>query len=234
MDMMQLAPFIGIGVVILLAIIIVPLVLRKTRNKQNDATKFFPELAQKTGLHVDYDKLVGNYKGFEVSLQYKLNVNAMSAYSLLKTGNSNVHGTHALYPQIHVHVRKPGEHFPALAIYDKPGFFTYTNQWIQDLFTGKHPQYPKMDLDATPLKKGIDIYGMDSGAANKLLSSAELRNLLSSWKYTDIRCEGDTCKLTLDNNSVAAGIGLQKMYTHDFAIQALDIAVAAAAAVSEN
>lgn len=136
MDMMQMAPFIAIGVFVLMAIIIVPLVLRKTRKKQNDARNFFPELAQKTGLRVDYDKLVGNYKGFDVSLQYKLNVNAMSAYSLLKTGNSNVHGTNALYPQIFVHVKKAGERFPALAIYDKPGFFTYTNQWIQDLFTG--------------------------------------------------------------------------------------------------
>ncbi len=38
-------------------------------------------------------------------------------------------------------------------------------------------------------------------------------------------------KLTLDNNNVAATIGLKKMYTHEFPIQALDIVVAAAKAV---
>lgn len=91
-----------------------------------------------------------------------------------------------------------------------------------------------MNIDGDSLKRGVDLYGMDNEAANRLLSSGELKNLLTTWKYTDIRLEGDTCKLALDNNSVAAGIGLQKMYTHDFAIQALDIAVAAAAAVSKN
>ncbi|MFZ5553951.1 MAG: hypothetical protein ACOZCO_12615 [Bacteroidota bacterium] len=234
MDMTQMAPFIGIGVVVLMAIIIVPLVLRKTRKKQNDAQNFFPELAQKTGLRVDYDKLVGNYKGYDVSLQYKVNINAMSAYKLVSSGKSNVYGTNAVYPQIHVQVKRNGERFPAIAIYDKPGMFMYTSQWIQDLFTGKHPDYPKMNVDGDQLKKGVDLYGVDESAAHQLMSSAELKNLLSTWKYTDIRLEGDTCKLTLDNNSVAAGIGIQKMYTHDFAIQALDIAVAAASAVVKN
>jgi hypothetical protein len=84
------------------------------------------------------------------------------------------------------------------------------------------------------LKGGHQVYGSDSAAAQRLLSSSELKNLLSSWKYTDIKSDGNTVKLTLDNNSATSTIGISKLYTHEFAIQAMDIAVAAAKAIKGN
>ena len=234
MDMMQMAPYIAIGVVVLMAIIIVPLVLRFTRKKQKWAADFFPQLAQKTGLRVDYDKLVGNYKGFDVSLQYKLKYNVISSYKLVAGGGSNVGGKNAQYVCLFVEAKKSGEHFPATALYATPGLLSHTSQRVQDAVTNREPQFPKLEIDGSVLRKGIDVYGTDINAAQKMISSPELQQLLSNWKYTDVRCEGDTCKLALDNNSAPSTIGLEKMYTHEFAIQALDIAVAAAAAVSKN
>jgi len=229
-DIMKYAPYIAIGFFVLLALIIVPLVLRKTRRKRKEANKFFPELAQKTGLQVDDTGLKGTYKGFDVHFRYKIHTNAMAAYKTIATGNSNAYGANAVFPTVHVDVVSPGK-LPAMALYEKPGLFSHTSQVIQDVFTGKDPNYPKL-ADADNLRKGLDIYGTDAGAAQKLMDSAALKQLLSTWKYTDIRTEGNGLKLTLDNNSVAATIGIQKMYTHEFAIQALDIAVEAAKALN--
>jgi len=217
MDMNQMAPFIGIGVVILMLLIIIPLALRFTRKKTKEAQDFFPELAQKTGLRVQYDKLVGNYKGFDVSLQYNVRKRRFSGNTLY-------------YPGLIVEVRKSGEYFPSLGLYDTPGFFSYTQ--IPEIFTGKNPQYPKMNIDGSVLRKGIDVYGTDIEAGHQLVSSAELQQLISDWEYPDIRFQGETCKLTLETGTVDGSFGNKKIHTHDAAIQALNIAVAAAAAVS--
>ncbi|HYG52828.1 MAG TPA: hypothetical protein VD905_18125 [Flavobacteriales bacterium] len=228
-EIMKYAPYIAIGFFALLAIIIIPVVLRKTRKKQKEAANFFPELANKTGLVINNDVLTGNYKGFDVRFGYRLGNNLRASYQTL-TGNSNAHGANAIYPTVHVEVITPNN-MPAMAIYEKPGLFSHTNQRIQDVLTGRDPKYPKI-ADADNLRKNLDIYGTDAAAAQKIMDSAALKQLLSNWKYTDIRTEGNNLKLTLDNNSVNATIGIQKMYTHEFAIQALDIAVEAARALN--
>ena len=221
--------FLCIGGFIFMAIIIFTLVMRSTRKKRKQANNFFPELAQRTGLRVNVDHLEGIYKGYQVTLQYKLNVNAMSAYKTLSTGNSNVYGKNAMFPTLHVEVMSAMP-FPQLAIYDPPGVLMHTSQFIQDIFTGKKPGWDKLNIDGDRLRKGVDLYG-DEMAGHKVVNSQELKNLLSTWKYTDIRMEGNSLKLVLDNNSAPSTIGITKMYTHAFAIQALDIAIAAAKAV---
>ena len=221
--------FFCIGGFIFMAIIIFVVVLRKTGKKRKQASNFFPELAQRTGLQVNGDHLAGNYKGYQITLQYKLNVNAVAAYKTLSTGKSNVYGKNAMFPTLHVEITSAMP-FPQLAIYDPPGILSHTSQVIQNMFTGKTPGWGKLNIDGDRLRRGVHLYG-DELAGQKVVNSQELKNLLSTWKYTDIRMEGNHLKLLLDNNSASSTIGITKMYTHAFAIQALDIAITAAKAV---
>lgn len=227
-QIMQYAPYIAIGVFVLLALIIVPIVLRSTRKKRNNAENFFPELAQKTGLKVNHDRLDGNYKGFFIEYQYKLGTNVINAYKTL-TGNSNVHGRHAVFPQLHVTVTLD-QPVGGVALFEKVSMMHYS-QKLQDAVTGKGTEYPKLKLDGSQLKNGLEVYGTDEAAALRLLNSSELKVLLGTWQYTDIKTEGNKVKLTMDNNNATVTVGFDKIYSHPFAIQAMDIAVAAAKAV---
>lgn len=228
-NMFSMMPYYVIGGFILMAAIIIPLVIAKTSKSRKKSNNFFPELAQMTGLQLSDNGLSGIYKGYQLHFQYKLNVNAFAAYKTITTGNSNVWGKNAVFPTVHVEVHST-EAFPPFAIYDPPGAFMQSHQFFQDLITGKKPGWEKLDIDGSPLRKGVHFYG-DATAAQKTLQSQELKNLLSTWKYTDIRMEGNTLSLVLDNNNAPSTIGLKKLYTHAFAIQAMDIAVAAAKAV---
>ncbi len=227
-QIMQYAPFIAIGVFVLMAIIIIPLVLRSTRKKRNKAENFFPELAQKTGLRVNHDRLEGNYKGVNIEYQYKLGTNVIAGFKTL-TGNSNVQGRHAVFPQLHVTVILD-QPVGGVALYENVNLLHYS-QKIQDVVKGKGNEYPKLNLDAAQLKKGLEIHGTDEAAAQRLLSSSELRNLIGNWQYTDIKSDGNKVKLTMDNNNATVTVGFDKIYSHEFAIQAMDIAVAAAKAI---
>ncbi len=227
-QIMQYAPFIAIGVFVLMAIIIVPLVLRKTRKKRNSAENFFPELAQKTGLQVNHDRLEGNYKGFHIEYQYKLKTNAINAYKTL-TGNSNVWGKHALFPQVHVTITLD-QPVGGVYLFETVSMMHYS-QKLQDAFSGKGNEYPKLQIDTNQLKRGLEIYANDQDAAGRLLSSSELKSLLGNWQYTEIMSEGNKVKNTIDNNNATTTIGFDRLYSHDFAIQAMDIAVAAAKAI---
>lgn len=228
-QMLDMMPYITIGIFGLMFLIIVPLVIRKTRKARKKSNNFFPELAQRTGLQFNGTGLTGMYKGYQVSLRYDLSMNAMSAYKTISTGKSNVYGKHMMFPALHVELQSAMP-FSPLAIYDPPSMFVQTSQFVQDAFTNKGPNWPKLDLNGDTLRRGVHFYG-DLHAAQKAIGSQELKSLLSSWKYTDIRMEGNHMKLTLDNNNVAATIGLKKMYSHEFPIQALDIVVAAAKSV---
>jgi len=227
-QIMQYAPFIAIGVFVLMAIIIIPLVLRRTRKKRNNAENFFPELAQKTGLQVNHDRLEGNYKGYHIEYQYKLGTNVINAYKTL-TGNSNVHGRHAVFPQLHVTITLD-QPVGGVALFETVSMMHYS-QKLQDAVTGKGSEYPKLQLDTNQLKKGLEIYGNDPDAAGRLLNSSELKSLINNWQYTDIKSEGNKVKLTMDNNNATVTVGFDKIYSHPFAIQAMDIAVAAAKAI---
>lgn len=222
-------PYVVIGFIIIMAIIIIPLVIIKAGKSRRRSNNFFPELAQMTGLQLTDNGLSGIYKGFQLHFQYRLNANAFAAYNLLSTGNSNVWGKNTMFPTMHVEVQgtKP---FPQLAIFDPPGVFLETHQFLQGLVLGKNPDWPKLNIDGSVLRRGIHLYG-DPIAGQKAVQSQELSNLLSTWKYTDIRMEGSSLHLALENNSAPSTIGLRKMYSHAFVIQALDIAVAAAKAV---
>lgn len=223
-------PFLCIGGVVLLMIVMIPLIIRRTRKKQKQSHAFFPELARKTGLTLNHDRLEGNYKGYQMSFRYKIDMNMMSAYKTVTTGNSNVWGKNAVYPKIHVEIMSPAP-FPSIALFDPPNVLLNHHQWLQDVVEGRKPDYPKMEMDASGLQKGLNVYGTDTVAAQKLVGSMELKQLLSTWKYTDIRMEGNKLTLDLDNNNAPSTIGIKRMYTHAFAIQAMDIAIAAAKAV---
>lgn len=225
----SLMPYFVIGFIIVMAVIIIPLVIIKAGKSRKRSSNFFPELAQATGLQMKDNGLGGNYKGYQLHFHYSMSGNVLAGYNLIKTGNSNVWGKNTMFPTLHVEVQneKP---FPPLAIFDPPGVFLETHQFLQGLVLGKNPDWPKLNIDGSVLRRGIHLYG-DAIAGQKAVQSQELRNLLSTWKYTDIRMEGNQLKLTLDNNSAPSTIGLNKMYSHSFVIQALDIAVAAAKAV---
>lgn len=226
-DMSQYGMYIGLGVFFLMVLIIVPLVLRSTRKARNQANNFFPELARMTGLQLSDNGLHGNYKGYNVHLQYSLGGNVMSAVHLISSGNSNVYGKNAMFPRLHVTLNAP-VNFPQVQLYETPGLLSHTSQRIQDLIEGDGPTLPKQEIHGSKLKTGIDVYCVDPDAGGKVASSQELANLLRNWRYTDINIGGNAVHLKLDNNSAPSTIGIQKMYTHEFAIQALDIAVAAA------
>lgn len=227
----SMMPYIVIGFIILMAVIIIPLVIIKTSKSRKNANNFFPELARMTGLQFSENGLSGMYKGYQLHFQYRMSGNVFAAYNLLSTGNSNVWGKNAMFPTMHVEVYSEKD-FPQLAIFDPPGVFLETHQFIQGLITGKNPDWPKLNIDGNVLRRGIHLYG-DAVAGQKAVQSQELRNLLSTWKYTDIRMEGNQLKLTLDNNSAPSTIGFNKMYSTTFVVQALDIAVATAKAVQK-
>ena len=226
-DIMKYAPYFAVGFFVLMALIIIPVVMRSTRRKRQQANDFFPELAQQTGLTLSDDGLTGKYKGHDIHLKYSLSGNAVAAVKMFSSGNTNAYGKNALYPRLHVTITR-SENFPKVALYETPGLLSHTSQRVHDAFTGKEPDYPKLEVQQSNIKKDIAVYAADAEAGGRLASSSELGRLLDTWKYTDIRTQGNKLILTLDNNSAPSTIGLQKMYTKEFAMQALDIAVAAA------
>ena len=159
-EIMKYAPYIGIGVFLLLAIIIVPVVIKSTRKKRKAANDFFPELAQKTGLTVNHDRLTGNYKGYDVELQYSMGTNVMSGIKMFTSGNTNAYGQNTMYPRLHVRLNSSSA-LPGVALYESLGLLMHTSEVVQGAFTGKEPAFPKQNVDSSPLKKGLDVYAND-------------------------------------------------------------------------
>jgi len=225
--MSQYGMYIGLGIFALMVLIIFPIVFRKTRRAQKQANDFFPNLGRQTGLQVSDSGLHGMYKGYQVHLAYSLGANVMSGVKMFTSGNTNAYGKNTMFPRLHVTLHHTGN-TPSVTLYDTPGLLSHTSQRIQDFVTGAGPDLPAMQIPGSKLKSDIGIYTMDQNIGTRLATNDELARVLQGWKYTDIRLNGNQVKLSLDNNSAPSTIGIQRMYTPQFAIQALDITVAAA------
>jgi len=225
-------PFIFIGVMILMALIIVPTVYRYTRRKQKEAFNMLPNLARRMGLQAKSNGVVGNYKGYHIDITMGLSTNYAKAYSAISSVDaSKMYGKQTFSSRLEVFLHSDTNSFPPLAFYQSMNWLR-THQKIQDIILEREPNLPKMDIDTQELKK-IQVYGTNTFTAEKIINDPKVKKLLSNWIYPDIRMSGNQVHLLLDNNNLLNEMG-KRLSNSDYIVQAADICVAVADAAKQN
>ncbi len=241
---MQYMPFIVGGGFLLMAIIIVPLVLRKTRKarqKTNQIQEDFRNKIIELGMTPTENGAHGMYKGYEVDFKLIMGSNRQAHKDIMSemvyeqiTGKDwfgrGDYGHHhdMYYPTLHVQVKTKNP-LPKVALIEPNSYWKNSDEWLNKGNTTKG--WDKMELDAKPLYKKAKFYGQSEPAAQKMLNSDQLKSLLKDWAYPDIRAEQNELRLTLDNSNLIPFWGFKRISNTDYIWQGVDIAVESAKAL---
>jgi hypothetical protein len=248
-DQAMMGMYIGVGVLILfviIMIIVIPKQIRKAKARgQQAAVDQGKEMKAKTGLDFSGNGFQGEYKGYQVNLVKSLGNNSaaindakrdmVSDFIFGDDGDNeweDLHDRSTVFPIIKVWLTAPGQNFPDVTFFQTSNFFLSTDEYRNNRINGRIPDEQKLDLDADDLHKRADFYG-DAQGAQKMLKSAELRRLMSSWVYPDIRAEGQQVILELNHSNIINKWGYKKTSGTEYLVQALDICVATADALKQ-
>jgi hypothetical protein len=226
-QMISMMPYLVCGGFALMALIIVPTMIRKSRNAIKKSRNFLPDLCARTGLSPYKDNgVAGMYKGYQVQ-----------AFVSLKSGyvgrDSGSRRNARPYPALKVMLTDPKVIFPNIALYDRNTSWQIDSGRIEYL-KQKEPRLPLMeDVDASSLHKEICVFGTDRTDAEVLIRSAELKQALVNWYYPDIRFEGKNVIVSLDNEMTLSKYG-DRLSDPSYIIQAMDMGVAAANALKKG
>lgn len=232
--------YIGVGVLavfVIIMIIVIPKQIRKAKSRaQNAGQQMANEIERRTGLKPVGNGFEGDYKGYHIRIEKGLGTNESAIWDAKMdffSGSSEVrdlHGRDTYYPIVRVWLTKEGANFPDVTLFQKSNYFLDTDEFWNNRINGRIPDEMKNDVDASILIKKASFYG-DVDGAQKMVSSAALKNLLSTWIYPDIRAEGSQVKLELNNKNIQAKWSYKKTSANDWLIQAADICVATADAL---
>ena len=229
---------IGIGVLfVLIMIIVIPRQIRKAKQHGKVAgEKMMQDVETRTGLKWDGAAFVGNYKGYNIKMVKALGSNKAKAFdgvSDILMGSKykeNMSTNTMVYPTLKVMPEKPGANFPDITLFETGNFFLKNDEFWNNRVNGRIPEDAKLDIDADPLHKKGTFYSSAEGA-QKMLNSTELKQLLSTWIYPDLRADKTIISLELNNPSIIPKWGHTKTSGVDWMIQGIDICVAAAKAL---
>ena len=233
--------YIGVGVFILfviIMIIVIPRQIRKARKKgqeygQDMARTLESRLGLKWSGGQDFS---GTYQGYHIVLTKTLGSNtekikdAVTDTIFGSRNPTNLHGQHTVYPALRVKLSKSGANYPDVTLFQTSNFFMNNDEYWNNRWNGRIPDESKLSVDADPLNKKAALYG-DATGAQKWLDSAELRQLMSTWIYPDLRAERDEVKLELNHSNIITKWGHKKTSGTDWMIQGVEICVAAAKAL---
>lgn len=237
----MLGVYVGIGVLalfVIIMIIVIPKQIRKAKNRVKSATEDYTrEIELKTGLKFNGSAFEGIYKGYKVKLAKSMGSNQQAIYEATSdmisgsSFNRNLHGRNTVYPVVKVWLEKPGANFPLVYLFENSNYFLNTDEFWNNRINGRIPEDAKVDVDAKPLSKKAKFYG-DADAAQKMVASPQLQSLMSTWVYPDIRANGDKVTLELNNSNILSKLGYKKTAETGYLVQAVDICVATADALS--
>lgn len=236
----MLGVYIGIGVgvlFVLIMIIVIPRQIRKAKQHGKAAgEKMMQDVETRTGLKWDGAAFVGNYKGYNIKMVKALGTNKAKAFdgvSDILMGSKyqeNMSTNTMVYPTLKVMLEKPGANFPDVTLFETGNFFLKNDEFWNNRVNDRIPEDAKLNIDADPLHKKGTFYGSPEGA-QKMLNSAELKQLMSTWIYPDLRADKTIVTLELNNPSIIPKWGHTKTSGVDWMIQGVDICVAAAKAL---
>lgn len=237
----MLGAYIGIGVgvlFVLIMIIVIPRQIKKARQRgQQSANNMIKDFENRTGLKWNGQQFAGTYKGYNAKVEKNI------AYNKAKIADgvtdilfdtkykSNMSGNTTVYPTLKIWLEKTDANFPDVTLFQTGNFFLNNDEFWNNRVNGRIPDDSKLDLDADPLHKKGTFYGNADGA-RKMLDSAELKGLMSSWIYPDLRADKTKITLELNNPSIIPKWGHDKTTGIDWMVQGLDICVAAGNALS--
>jgi len=236
----MMGAYIGIGVGVLFAlimIIVIPRQIRKAKAHGKQAgDKMISDMESRTGLKWDGAAFSGNYKGYTIRMVKGLGKNAAKTFDgvvdILTDAKykENMSTNTMIYPTLKVWLEKPGANFPDVTLFETGNFFLKNDEFWNNRVNGRIPEDSKLDIDADPLHKKGTFYGSADGA-RKMLDSSELKQLMSTWIYPDLRADKSQITLELNNPSIIPKWGHPKTTAIDWMIQGADICVATARAL---
>lgn len=236
----MLGAYIGIGVgvlFVLIMIIVIPRQIRKAKQRGKETgEKMMQDVEMRTGLKWNGSAFVGNYKGYNLKMVKALGTNKAQAFDgvvdILTDAKykQNMSNNTMVYPTLKVMLEKPGANFPDVTLFETGNFFLKNDEFWNNRVNGRIPEDAKLSIDADPLHKKGTFYGSAEGA-QKMLNSAELKQLMSTWIYPDLRADKTIVTLELNNPSIIPKWGHTKTSGIDWMIQGCDICVAAAKAL---
>lgn len=237
----MLGAYIGIGVgvlFVLIMIIVIPRQIKKAKQRgQQSANNMIKDFENRTGLKWNGQQFAGTYKGYAAKVEKNIAYNkakiADGVTDILFDSKykSNMSGNTTVYPTLKIWLEKTDANFPDVTLFQTGNFFLNNDEFWNNRVNGRIPDDSKLDLDADPLHKKGTFYGNADGA-RKMLDSAELKSLMSSWIYPDLRADKTKITLELNNPSIIPKWGHDKTTGIDWMVQGLDICVAAGNALS--
>ncbi|MBI3073413.1 MAG: hypothetical protein HYY84_14980 [Deltaproteobacteria bacterium] len=233
---MKYGPYIAIGVVALIAIIVIPLVLRRARKGQSDAAVFQKGPGAKTGFAaVSVNRWEGRFQGYPAVIEAHFDFNfAGAAFSLMR-GKGIGQTAESLGRQMFFHrfvfeMKTNGASLPPVAFYERDWWGVFGNvEWQR-----RKPLGEKVQSGVPGVDRRIDIYSTDAAFAAALASDTEFAAQLEHWPYLNLQLIGDEITLELIHhwNELAGKLGSDALMSWDFAVQALNLLAAAARAGS--
>ena len=237
----MLGMYIGIGVgvlFVLIMIIVIPRQIKKAKQRgQQTADNMIRDFENRTGLKWNGQQFTGTYKGYHARVEKNIAYNKAKIFDGVtdmvfdSKYKENMHGNTTVYPTLKIWLEKNGVSYPDVTLFQTGNFFLNNDEFWNNRVNGRIPEESKLDINADPLHKKGTLYGSADGA-NKLLNSAELRQLMTSWIYPDLRANNSVITLELNNPSIIPSWGHNKTSGIDWMVQGLDICVAAGNALS--
>ena len=246
-DQAMLGMIVGIAVlaiIILIVVIFVPRQIRKAKARAADYAKDLgAEIKSATGLVMNGNSFEGEYKGYQIKLVKGMGSNKAAIRDAENDmvndwlwgddGDdewADLHDRSTVYPTLKVWLTDASANFPDVTFFQTSNFFLNTDEYRNNRINGRIPDEEKLDIDADDLHKRGNFYGDQTGAM-KMLNDAELKSLMRSWVYPDVRAEGTQVILELNHSNIINKWGYKKTSGSEWMIQAVDICVATANAL---
>jgi hypothetical protein len=236
MDMqmwVQMGPLLGIGFVVLLVLIVVPLAIRSARKGRRRAEAYRAGPTARTGLVQRGKRYEGVFQGFPAFIEpnFEYNYAGLAAGLLWGKGlggSMESMGRQAFFHRYAFGLQVPGGRFPATAFYERGWWAIFGDVEHQR----RKPAGEKLDVDLPLARSRLHVHGTDARFAAAVAGSPELLPHLEKWPYLNLALDGETVTLDLIHhwNELESKFGRASMYNWDFAATGLSMMAAAARA----
>lgn len=226
MDMEALGPVLGIGMVVLMAVIVVPLALRSSRKGQA-AARQYNQGPTNLGFVNQGGRFVGDVQGFPAWLVPHFDINMMGV-AWNAAMNSSFGGANTFFHRYEMGLQVPGARFPDTTFYERDWWGAFSNVEYQR----RPPGGNKIATGVPGVDARIDVYATEPRFAAFVASSPELQQMLAHWPYLNLRISGDIVSLELIHHwrNLESHFGRDALMSWQFAQQAFAVMAAAARA----
>lgn len=215
------------GLVLIGIIVAVFSLLKRKKVDHTQLEDFLEKLAVKTHTFPkpNDDGVSGKYKDFVVDVTGRMWVGSTRSEHAAGTAiDKSLYDWKTFNPKLTVVLKAPGRTFPEVAIWDDMSWLP-SGTVLPEVRQRLHPAQPKANVDTHKLHPHVAIFTDKPALALSLAESSELHNALKHWYFTDVRSQGDTITLRLDNASCYDYFH-GRLQKPEYVVQAMDICVA--------